>query len=160
MRSRKAKLGGGVATISVGGATESEVKEKKLRFEDALNATRAAAEEGVLPGGGVALIRAAAACKPAKLSDGEQVGYDIVLRACRSPLTWIAENAGVNGRLICEKVAAAKGNYGYNAAEDRFEDLVVAGIIDPTKVVRCALQNAASVSTLLLTSDVLITNTK
>ncbi|QDT62502.1 60 kDa chaperonin [Stieleria bergensis] len=160
LRSRKAKLCGGVATISVGGATESEVKEKKLRFEDALNATRAAAEEGVLPGGGVALMRAAAACKPAKLSDGEQVGYDIVLRACRSPLIWIAENAGGNGRLIHEKVAAEKGNYGYNAAEDRFEDLVVAGIIDPAKVVRCALQNAASVSTLLLTSDVLITNTK
>jgi len=160
LRSRKAKLGGGVATISVGGATESEVKEKKLRFEDALNATRAAVEEGVLPGGGVALIRAAAACNPADLNDGEQVGYDIVLRACRFPLRWIAENAGMNGRLICEKVAAGKGHYGYNAAEDRFEDLVVAGIIDPAKVVRCALQNAASVSTLLLTSDVLITNTK
>ena len=160
LRSRKAKLGGGVATISVGGATEPEVKEKKLRFEDALSATRAAAEEGVLPGGGVALIRAAAACTPAKLNDGEQVGYDIVLRACRSPLTWIAENAGVNGRLTYEKVAAATGAYGYNAAEDRFEDLVVGGVIDPAKVVRCALQHAASVSTLLLTSDVLITNTK
>ena len=158
--SRKAKLTGGIATISVGGATESEVKEKKLRFEDALNATRAAVEEGILPGGGVALVRAAAACKPSNLNDDEQIGYDIVLRACRSPLTWIAENSGVNGRLVCEKVAAAKGNHGYNAAEDRFEDLVAAGIIDPAKVVRCALQNAASVSTLLLTSDVLITKTK
>ena len=160
LQSRKAKLRGGIATIRVGGTTESEVKEKKMRFEDALNATRAAVEEGIVPGGGVALIRAAAACKRTDLNEDEQIGYDIVLRACRSPLTWIAENAGGNGRLICAKVAAAKGNDGYNAAEDRFEDLVVAGIIDPAKVVRCALQNAASVSTLLLTSDVLITNTK
>ncbi|MDF1843029.1 MAG: chaperonin GroEL [Rubripirellula sp.] len=159
LRSRKAKLCGGIATISVGGTTESEVKEKKMRFEDALNATRAAVEEGIVPGGGVALIRAAAACKRTDLNEDEQIGYEIVLRACRSPLTWIAENAGGNGRLICEKVAAAKGNCGYNAAEDRFEDLMVAGIIDPAKVVRCALQNAASVSTLLLTSDVLITKT-
>ena len=124
-----------------------------------MNATRAAVEEGIVPGGGVALIRAAAACKRTDLNEDEQIGYEIVLRACRSPLTWIAENAGENGRLICAKVTAAKDNCGYNAAEDRFEDLMVAGVIDPAKVVRCALQNAASVSTLLLTSDVLITKT-
>ncbi|MBC8870800.1 MAG: chaperonin GroEL [Planctomycetes bacterium] len=156
LQERKAKLCGGVATISVGGATETEVKEKKARFEDALNATRAAAEEGILPGGGVALIRAAAACKPVGLNHDEQTGYNIVLRACRSPLTWIAENAGKDGSLFCEKIVEAKGNDGYNAAADRFEDLAAAGVIDPTKVVRCALENAASVATLLLTSDALI----
>ena len=128
----------------------------KARFEDALNATRAAVEEGTLPGGGVALLRAAAACKPVGLNHDEQAGYNIVLRACRSPLTWIVENAGKNGSLFCEKVVAATGNYGYNAAADRFEDLVAAGVIDPTKVVRCALENAASVATLLLTTDALI----
>ena len=130
--------------------------EKKARFEDALNATRAAVEEGILPGGGVALVRAAAACKPAGLNHDEQTGYNIVLRACRSPLTWIAENAGRGGSLVCEKIVEAKGNYGYNAVEDRFEDLVAAGVIDPAKVVRCALENAASVATLLLTSGALI----
>jgi chaperonin GroEL len=106
--------------------------------------------------GGVALLRAAAACKPVGLNHDEQAGYNIVLRACRSPLTWIVENAGKNGSLFCEKVVAATGNYGYNAAADRFEDLVTAGVIDPTKVVRCALENAASVATLLLTTDALI----
>lgn len=153
---RKAKLSGGVAKITVGGATESEVKERKMRCEDALNATRAAVEEGVVAGGGVALIRAAAACKPTDLNHDQRAGYDIVLRACRSPLTSIAENAGKDGGLVCEKVVEAKGNYGFNAAEDRFEDLVTAGVIDPAKVVRCALENAASVATLLLTSDALI----
>jgi len=156
LQERKAKLAGGVAKITVGGATEMEVKEKKMRFEDALNATRAAVEEGVVAGGGVGLIRAAAACKRAGLNHDELTGYNIVLRACRSPLTWIAENAGKAGSLVCEKVVEAKGNYGYNAAADRFEDLVTAGVIDPTKVVRCALENAASVATLLLTSDALI----
>jgi len=156
LQERKAKLCGGVATISIGGATESEVKEKKTRFEDALNATRAAVEEGILPGGGVALIRAAAACQPTGLNHDEQTGYKIVLRACHSPLTWIAENAGKDGSLVCEKIAAAKGNNGYNAAADRFEDLAAAGIMDPAKVVRCALENAASAATLLLTSEALI----
>lgn len=156
LQERKAKLAGGVAKISVGGATEAEVKEKKLRFEDALNATRAAVQEGIVPGGGVALIRAAAACKPQGLNEGEQTGYQIVLRACRSPLTWIAENAGKDGSLACEKVAEGKGNFGYNAATDKYEDLVESGVIDPTKVVRTALENAASVATLLLTSDALI----
>jgi len=156
LQERKAKLAGGVAKITVGGATESEVKEKKMRFEDALSASRAAAEEGIVAGGGVGLVRAAAACKPDNLNFDEQAGYNIVLRACRSPLTWIAENAGRDGSLVCEKVVEAKGNYGYNAAEDRFEDLVTAGVIDPTKVVRCAIQNASSVASLLLTSDALI----
>ena len=156
LQERKAKLAGGVAKITVGGATEMEVKEKKMRFEDALNATRAAAGEGIVAGGGVGLIRAAAACKPTGLNHDELTGYKIVLRACRSPLTWIAANAGKAGSVVCEKVVEAKGNYGYNAADDRFEDLVAAGVIDPAKVVRCALENAASVATLLLTSDALI----
>ena len=102
------------------------------------------------------MIRAAGACRPVGLNHDEQAGYNIVLRACRSPLTWIAENAGKDGGLCCEKAVEAKGNYGYNAAADRFEDLVAAGVIDPAKVVRCALENAASVATLLLTSDALI----
>ena len=156
LQERKAKLAGGVAKISVGGATESEVKEKKLRFEDALNATRAAVEEGILAGGGVALLRAAAACKPEGLNQDEQAGYKIVQRACRSPLTWIAQNAGKHGRLVCEKVIEGKGNFGYNAVKDCYEDLVESGVIDPTKVVRTALKNAASVAALLLTSDALI----
>ncbi|MCU0978817.1 MAG: chaperonin GroEL [Pirellulaceae bacterium] len=156
LQERKAKLTGGVAKISVGGATESEVKEKKFLFEDALNATRAAVQEGIAPGGGVALLRAAAACKPQDLNEDQQAGYRIVLRACRAPITWIAENAGKDGSLICEKVADGKGNFGYNAATDKYEDLMEAGVIDPTKVVRTGLQNAASVATLLLTSDALI----
>jgi chaperonin GroEL len=156
LQERKAKLAGGVGKISVGGATEAEVKEKKLRFEDALNATRAAVQEGIVPGGGVALIRAAAASKPEGLNQDEQTGYQIVLRACRSPLTWIAENAGKDGSLVCSKVADGKGNFGYNAATDVYEDLVEAGVIDPAKVVRTALENAASVATLMLTSDALI----
>jgi chaperonin GroEL len=156
LQERKAKLTGGVAKISVGGATESEVKEKKFLFEDALNATRAAVQEGIAPGGGVALLRAAAACKPQDLNEDQRTGYQIVLRACRAPITWIAENAGKDGSLICEKVAEGKGNFGYNAATDKYEDLMDAGVIDPTKVVRTGLQNAASVATLLLTSDALI----
>jgi chaperonin GroEL len=156
LQERKAKLAGGVAKISVGGATEAEVKEKKARFDDALHATRAAVAEGILPGGGVALVRAAAACKSKDLNQDEETGYQIVLRACRAPLTWIANNAGKDGSLVCEKVMDGKGNFGYNAATDTYEDLVSAGVIDPTKVVRTALENAASVATLLLTSDALI----
>lgn len=154
---RLAKLAGGVAKVNVGAATESEMKEKKARVEDALYATRAAVEEGVLPGGGVALLRASTGLKPsAELSQDETVGYNIVLRACRAPLTMIAENAGKDGGIVCEKVSEAKGNFGYNALTDTFEDLVKAGVIDPTKVARTALANAASVSILLLTSDALI----
>ncbi len=154
---RLAKLAGGVAKVNVGAATESEMKEKKARVEDALYATRAAVEEGVLPGGGVALLRASAGLKPREdLSHDEQVGYNIIIRACRAPLTMIAENAGKDGGIVAEKVAEAKGNFGYNALTDTFEDLVKAGVIDPTKVARTALANAASVSILLLTSDALI----
>ena len=157
LEERLAKLAGGVAKVNVGAATESEMKEKKARVEDALHATRAAVEEGILPGGGVALLRATAALKPSEdLSHDQQVGYGIVLRACRSPLTWIASNAGQDGGIVCERVLEGKGNFGYNALTDVYEDLVKAGVIDPTKVARTALANAASVATLLLTSDALI----
>jgi chaperonin GroEL len=156
LEERIAKLSGGVAQINVGAATESEMKERKARVEDALHATRAAVEEGILPGGGVALLRAATALKPKHATDDSETGYNIILRAARAPLTQIADNAGVDGGVICEKVSELKGNMGYNAATGEFEDLVKSGIIDPTKVTRSALQNAASVSTLLLTSDALI----
>lgn len=157
LEERLAKLAGGVAKVNVGAATESEMKEKKARVEDALHATRAAAEEGILPGGGVALLRASGTVKPGdELSDDELVGYNIVLRACRAPLTMIAENAGQDGGIVCEKVLDMKGNGGYNALTDTYEDLVKAGVIDPTKVTRTALGNAASVATLLLTSDALV----
>jgi chaperonin GroEL len=156
LEERIAKLSGGVAQINVGAATESEMKEKKARVEDALHATRAAVEEGILPGGGVALLRATAGLKGKGLSDDETVGYNIILRACRAPATQIANNAGVDGGVICEKILELDGNKGYNAATGKYEDLVKSGIIDPTKVTRSALQNAASVSTLLLTSDALI----
>jgi chaperonin GroEL len=156
LEERLAKLAGGVAKVNVGAATESEMKEKKARVEDALHATRAAVEEGILPGGGVALLRASTSVKPEGLNHDEEIGYNIVIRACRAPLTMIAANAGQDGSVICEKVIEAKGNNGYNAATGEFEDLVKAGVIDPTKVTRTALQNAASVSTLLLTSDALI----
>ena len=157
LEERLAKLSGGVAKVNVGAATESEMKEKKARVEDALHATRAAVEEGILPGGGVALLRASGTVKASDdLGDDERVGYNIVLRACRAPLTMIAENAGQDGGIVCEKVLNAKGNQGYNALTDTYEDLVKAGVIDPTKVTRTALANAASVATLLLTSDALI----
>jgi chaperonin GroEL len=157
LEERLAKLAGGVAKVNVGAATESEMKEKKARVEDALHATRAAVEEGILPGGGVALLRAARSLKAGdELSHDEKVGYDIVLRSCRSPLTMIADNAGQDGGIVCEKVAEMKGNQGYNAMTDVYEDLVKAGVIDPTKVARTALANAASVATLLLTSDALV----
>jgi len=157
LEERLAKLAGGVAKVNVGAATESEMKEKKARVEDALHATRAAVEEGILPGGGVALLRAAAGMKPStELTHDQKVGYDIVLRACRSPLTMIAQNAGQDGGIVCEKVAEMKANVGYNALTDAYEDLVKAGVIDPTKVTRTALANAASVAILLLTSDALV----
>ena len=157
LEERLAKLAGGVAKVNVGAATESEMKEKKARVEDALHATRAAVEEGILPGGGVGLLRAASSLKAGEsLTHDQKVGYDIVLRACRAPLTMIAENAGQDGGIVCEKVAEAKGNLGYNALSDKYEDLVKAGVIDPTKVARTALANAASVATLLLTSDALV----
>ncbi|MEM1226089.1 MAG: chaperonin GroEL [Planctomycetota bacterium] len=157
LEERLAKLAGGVAKVNVGAATESEMKEKKARVEDALHATRAAVEEGILPGGGVALLRASAkVTADESLKDDEMVGYNIVLRACRAPITMISENAGQDGGIVCEKVVSMKGNGGYNALTDEYEDLVKAGVIDPTKVTRTALGNAASVATLLLTSDALI----
>jgi len=156
LEERVAKLSGGVAQINVGAATESEMKEKKARVEDALHATRAAVEEGILPGGGVALLRASMSVDGGKLTHDEEVGYNIIRRACRAPLTQIANNAGVDGSVVCEKVSEAKGNTGYNAATGVYEDLVKIGVIDPVKVTRSALVNAASVATLLLTSDALI----
>ncbi len=156
LEERLAKLAGGVAKINVGAATESEMKEKKARVEDALHATRAAVEEGILPGGGVALLRASQSVKPEGLSQDEEVGYKIILRACRAPLTQISQNAGQDGGIVCEKVSDMKGMMGYNAATGVYEDMVKAGVIDPTKVTRTALQNASSVAILLLTSDALI----
>ena len=156
LEERLAKLAGGVAKINVGAATESEMKERKALVEDALHATRAAVEEGIVPGGGVALLRAAASVKPGDVPHDVGIGYNIVLRACRSPITLIAANSGKDGSIVCEKASEAKGNVGYNAATDVYEDLVKAGVIDPTKVTRTALQNASSVATLLLTSDALV----
>jgi len=156
LEERLAKLAGGVAKVNVGAATESEMKEKKARVEDALHATRAAVEDGILPGGGVALLRAASGVKPGELTQDELTGYNIVVRSCRAPLSMIASNAGQDGGIVCEKVVEGKANFGYNALTDKYEDLVKAGVIDPAKVTKTALSNAASVATLLLTSDALI----
>jgi chaperonin GroEL len=154
---RIAKLSGGVAKINVGAATESEMKEKKARVEDAMHATRAANQEGILPGGGVALLRAAEGLKPKGLAPDEEVGYNIVVRACRAPIKQIVENAGENGDVVANKVLENNStNFGYDARRGEYCDMVKEGIIDPTKVVRSALQNAASVATLLLTSDALV----
>ncbi|CAN5459842.1 chaperonin GroEL [soil metagenome] len=154
---RIAKLSGGVAKINVGGATESEVKEKKMRVEDAMHATRAAFQEGILPGGGVALLRASEGLKPKDLTHDEEIGYNIVVRACKAPIKQIVENAGDDGNVVASEVLKSKDqNFGYDARAGEYVDMVKKGIIDPTKVVRSALQNAASVSTLLLTSDALI----
>jgi chaperonin GroEL len=162
LQERLAKLAGGVAVISVGAATETEMKEKKARVEDALHATRAAVEEGVVPGGGVAFLRIQNALKGFSLEDGdEQIGANIVLRALEEPMRCIASNAGVEGSIVVEKVRKAKQkNYGYNALTDEFEDLVEAGVIDPTKVARTALQNAASVAALLLTTECVVVEKK
>ncbi len=156
LEERLAKLTGGVALINVGAATESEMKEKKARVEDALHATRAAVEEGILPGGGVPLIRAIDKLKTLKLKGDESVGVDIVRRALSAPLKQIAENAGANAAIVVERVTGAKGNEGYDASADRYCDMVKEGIVDPTKVVRTALINASSVATLLLTTDAMI----
>jgi len=158
LQERLAKLVGGVAVINVGASTETEMKEKKARVEDALNATRAAVEEGVVVGGGVALVRCQEALKSLKLKGDLQVGVAILSRALEAPLREIANNAGVEGSIIVQKVKGEKGNNGYNAATDNYEDLVKAGVIDPTKVTRSALQNAASVSGLMLTTECLITD--
>ena len=162
LQERLAKLAGGVAVINVGAPTEAEMKEKKARVEDALHATRAAVEEGIVPGGGVALIRAQIALKDLKVAErDEQVGVDIVRRAIEEPLRIIVQNAGGEGSIVVEKIRTAKEkNFGYNALTDVYEDLVQAGVIDPTKVTRTALQNAASIAGLLLTTEALIVEKK
>ncbi len=158
LQERLAKLAGGVAVIKVGAATEVEMKEKKARVEDALHATKAAVEEGIVPGGGVALLRSIERVRKfaEKLEGDEKIGAEIIAKALQEPLRWIAQNAGDEGSVIIEKVMNAEGNVGYNAETGKIEDLVKAGIIDPTKVVRCALQNAASVASLLITTEALI----
>jgi chaperonin GroEL len=158
LQERLAKLAGGVAVINVGAATETEMKEKKARVEDALHATRAAVEEGIVPGGGTALIRAQAAIGDLGLTGDEATGAGIVARAIEAPLRQLAANAGREGALIVEKVKNEKGNVGYNVASDSYEDLVKSGVVDPTKVTRSALQNAASISGLLLTTECLISD--
>jgi chaperonin GroEL len=156
LQERLAKLVGGVAVIRVGAATEIEMKEKKARVEDALHATRAAVEEGIVPGGGVALVRALSALDGLKLTAEEQVGANIVRRAVEDPCRWIASNAGWEGSIVLDKVKNGKGAFGFNAAKEEFEDLIKAGIVDPTKVVRTALQNASSVAGLLLTTEAMV----
>ena len=156
LQERLAKLAGGVAVINVGAATETEMKEKKARVEDALHATRAAVEEGIVPGGGVALIRAQASIGDLKLVGDEKTGAEIVARAVEAPLRQLAANAGIEGALVVAEVKKGKGNHGYNVATAKYEDLVKAGVVDPTKVTRSALQNAASISGLLLTTECLI----
>jgi chaperonin GroEL len=158
LQERLAKLAGGVAVIHVGAATETEMKEKKARVEDALHATRAAVEEGIVAGGGVALIRTLGAIEALKLEiHDEQTGVDIVRRAVEAPLRELASNAGVEGSLIVQEVKRRKGNDGYNVATGNYEDLVKAGVVDPKKVTRSALQNAASIAGLMLTTEALIT---
>jgi chaperonin GroEL len=158
LQERLAKLAGGVAVINVGAATETEMKEKKMRVEDALHATRAAVEEGIVPGGGTALIRAQAALGDLGLVGDEATGAGIVARAVEAPLRQLVANAGREGALVVEKVKNGKGGEGYNVATDKFEDLIKSGVVDPTKVTRSALQNAASIAGLLLTTEALITD--
>jgi chaperonin GroEL len=156
LQERLAKLVGGVAVIKVGAATETEMKEKKARVEDALHATRAAVEEGIVPGGGVALLRAQHVLDELKVTDEEAVGVRIIRRSIEEPLRQIVGNAGLEGSIVVQKVREGKGNFGYNARTDKYEDLVAAGVIDPAKVVRSALQNAASVAGLMLTTEALV----
>jgi chaperonin GroEL len=158
LQERLAKLVGGVAVVKVGAATETEMKEKKARVEDALHATRAAVEEGIVPGGGVALIRALGALDglAEALPEEQRAGVNIIRRAVEEPLRMISQNAGVEASIVVERVKAGKGSFGFNAATEEYEDLVKAGVIDPTKVVRTALQNASSVSALLLTTEAMI----
>jgi chaperonin GroEL len=156
LQERLAKLVGGVAVIKVGAATETEMKEKKARVEDALNATRAAVEEGIVPGGGVAYLRTLPALDKMKLEGDEQVGVRIVKKALEEPLKMIANNAGMEGSIVVEKVKEKKGAYGFNARTDKYEDMIAAGVIDPTKVTRFALQNASSVASLMLTTQCMV----
>jgi chaperonin GroEL len=157
LQERLAKLAGGVAVINVGAATEAEMKEKKARVEDALHATRAAVEEGIVAGGGVALLRTAKAIEALKLEGDEAIGAQIVRRAIEHPLKQLCANAGVDGGVVVKEVLGGKGNFGFNVATGQFEDLVKAGVVDPTKVTRTALQNAASIAGLLLTTECMIT---
>jgi chaperonin GroEL len=156
LQERLAKIAGGIAVIKVGAATETEMKEKKARVEDALHATRAAVEEGIVPGGGVALLRTLPALKKLELPGDQQYGVNIVRRAIEMPLWQIADNSGAEGAVVVNRVREGKGAFGYNAASRKYEDLVEAGVIDPTKVVRVALQNAASVASMMLTTEALI----
>ncbi len=156
LQERLAKIVGGVAVINIGAATETEMKEKKARVEDALHATRAAVEEGIVAGGGVALLRTIAALDKLKLEGDQQLGINIVKRSLEEPIRWIAQNAGHEGSIVVEKVKNEKGAFGFNAQTEEYEDLIAAGIIDPTKVVRCAIQNAASVASLMVTTEALV----
>jgi chaperonin GroEL len=157
LQERLAKLAGGVAVIKVGAATETEMKEKKARVEDALHATRAAVEEGIVPGGGVALLRAAKALETLKIGGDEQIGVDIVRRSCEEPLRQIVVNSGTEGAIVVERIRTNENlNYGFNAQTDQYEDLVGSGVIDPTKVTRTALQNAASIASLMLTTEAMV----
>src|SRR5437764_10614245 len=156
LQERLAKLVGGVAVIKVGAATETEMKEKKARVEDAMHATKAAVEEGIVPGGGVALLRSGKVLESLKLGGDQQIGVNIVARAIEEPLRWIATNAGLEGSIVVQKVREMKESEGFNALTDIYEDLVKAGVIDPAKVVRSALQNSSSIASLLLTTEALI----
>jgi chaperonin GroEL len=156
LQERLAKLVGGVAIIKVGAATETELKEKKARVEDAMHATKAAVDEGIVPGGGVALLRAAKTLAALAAVGDERIGVNIILRAIEEPLRWIATNAGHEGAIVVQRVKDLEGSHGFNAQTDRYEDLVEAGVIDPTKVVRSAIQNAASIASLLLTTEAVI----
>jgi chaperonin GroEL len=157
LQERLAKLAGGVAIVKVGAATETEMKEKKARVEDALHATRAAVEEGIVPGGGVALLRAAAVLENLKLEGDEQFGVTIVRRACEEPVRQIVLNCGIEGAIVVEKIRSSKNpNFGFNASTEQYEDLVKAGVIDPTKVTRTTLQNAASIASLMLTTEAMV----
>ncbi|MFC1886410.1 TCP-1/cpn60 chaperonin family protein, partial [Thermodesulfobacteriota bacterium] len=156
LQERLAKLIGGVAVINVGAATETEMKEKKARVEDALNATRAAVEEGIVPGGGVALVRCLAALEKMRIKADQKLGVKVVMRAMEEPLRQIADNAGSEGSVVIDKVKNGEGAFGYNAETGTYEDLMKAGVMDPTKVVRLALQNAASVASLMLTTQAMV----
>jgi chaperonin GroEL len=156
LQERLAKLVGGVAIIKVGAATETEMKEKKARVEDAMHATKAAVEEGIVPGGGVALIRASKALDKLKVEGDQQIGVNIIRRAIEEPVRWIATNAGHEGSIVVQKVREMDSDSGFNAQTEKYENLVSAGVIDPAKVVRSALQNAASIASLLLTTEALV----
>jgi chaperonin GroEL len=158
LQERLAKLAGGVAVINVGAATETEMKEKKARVEDALHATRAAVEEGIIPGGGVGLLRAIPALEKMKLEGDEKIGVDIVRRALEEPIRQLTANAGLEGSVVVQRVKQEKTNVGYDVAQDKYVDMIEAGVIDPTKVTRSALQNASSIAALLLTTEAIVTD--